>query len=63
MKVGQTWRLGDDEGGETIATVLEVLGPECVRVLVLASTIQGCRAGTTEEFSTSWFRENGSFLS
>lgn len=62
-KAGQTWRLGDEAGGETIATILKILNPEVYLVLVLRSTIPGCNPGTTEKFSASWFSERGSLLS
>lgn len=65
MKVepGQTWSLIDDEGGETIATVLELVDEDIVRVLVLSSDIADCVPGSLDNFSVSWFWENSTLLS
>lgn len=64
MKVvnGQTWVLGDEEGGETVATVLDI-GVEVARVLVLSSTLPGVMPGSQDLFSLSWFNRYGSLLS
>lgn len=61
MKEGQTWRLGDNAGGETIALILRV--GITIEVLVVSSTLPDCRPGTTEHFSPEWFHETGSLLS
>lgn len=64
MKVanGQTWVLGDEEGGETVATVL-ITGNDVAKVLVLCSTLPGVIPGSEDLFSLSWFNRYGSLLS
>lgn len=61
---GQTWLLKDEHGGETVALVLDAEWDEdVVEVLILTSTIHDAIPGNKENFSLSWFSENGSLLS
>lgn len=64
VKDGQTWVLKDAHGGETVALVLDAEWDEdIVEVLILTSTLHDAIPGNTENFSLSWFSDNGSLLS